>query len=572
MQSGKIGAPEDILTIQFSNGEEAHTVVLENAQELKEWLANHRNIKVLYAFNALCDVASIAVWLESKKAVSYRYRGNQLIARISYGSTDFKVYDSQPLLTSFGLRKLEDCGRLVGIPKQPKPEYIGLRAWQNEEEHEAFIKYAAQDAIITSKIVQYIKEKIGADPVLHASAGTVARDKIRLPKRLKRGHNPLSPLEHKVKANTFAGRNEGFVTGFTSNVTYNDVTSLYPCSIVCTRCLEITGAEPCGFDDITLSDDLENLDFGWIDGIFRVPHSKWDGLPLRGRNNFYAIGDRISGFYNTMDLAASHAEVIAVAECYRPIYRTYPSHMHDIYADMLMQRLEGNRKKEEKLAFKGVLNSLSGKLGQSHPITSTSNFFAYNTLLAHSHLIMSRLFDKCPSEVLAMDTDSIFSETDLTGKYFELSDGERTFPVKMDSKGKGDLCFFRSKNYILKPEKGDLVFGRHGWVYFVEDFFKLFDGTLTEILTRQEVKHTLLTHVKAAQQMEFGRWFYKPVTLDLEKLKALLSADTKRNRTNYDSYGLVMQRKNTRSEAWNYEEIMSMEADLLGYPVLPIRA
>jgi len=96
-----------------------------------------------------------------------------------------------------------------------------------------------------------------------------------------------------------------------------------------------------------------------------------------------------------------------------------------------------------------VLNSLSGKLGQAHPIARTSNFFAYSTLLAHSNLVMSMLFDKCP-RVLVMDTNSIFPKTNMGGKWFELTDGERSIPIVMDVKGKGDLAFFRSKNYILK--------------------------------------------------------------------------------------------------------------------------
>jgi hypothetical protein len=225
--------------------------------------------------------------------------------------------------------------------------------------------------------------------------------------------------------------------------------------------------------------------------------------------------------------------------------------------------------KEEKMLAKAVLNSLTGKLGQSHPIATTSNFFAYNTVLAHSHFIMSKLFDKCPTQVLAMDTDSIFSQSNMKGKYFELTDGEHSIPIKMDVKGWGDLAFFRSKNYIMKTPDGDYVYGRHGWTYFLEDFLKLFEGNITELTTRKDIKHTLLTREREALKMAKGRWRTKVVTLDLEKIKTLLSADIKRKRVSYDSYGLVMQRKNLSSLAWNYEEIMRMQTDnILGYPRL----
>lgn len=567
MMSGRIGKPEDVHTIQFSNGKTENTVVLESAQALKDWLDNHRNIKTMYGFVVLPDLGSIEEWLGSEH-VSYRKRGSQLIGQIKYGSTKITVYDARPLLQNLGLRNLADCGNLIGYPKLVKPEWLGIRKWQTETECTEFLEYAKADAVITSRIVQWIYEKFKADPELHASAGTLARDTFQMPKRLKRDKKKspnLSPLELKVKQNCFAGRSEGFVTGFIPNTVYNDVVSLYPCSLVATRGLEITGAEHCEFEDLVL-DDLNTLNYGWIDGIFKTENDLW-ALPLRGKNNFYATGDRISGFYHTFDLAAAKAKVVAISQCYQPIFETRSAQIHNRYADVLLKRLEGKMESDEKMLSKAVLNSLTGKLGQSHPIASTSNFSAYNTVLAHSNLIMSKLFDKCRSQVLAMDTDSIFSQTDMSGKYFELTDGDRTFPIKMDAKGKGDLAFFRSKNYIMRTNEGKYVFGRHGWTYWLEDFLKLHEGNITELVTRKDIKHTLLVREREALKMAKGRWRTKVVTLNLAKLKELLNADIKRRRADYDSYGLVMAKKNVSSRAWNYEQLMTMNsANTLGYP------
>ena len=61
---------------------------------------------------------------------------------------------------------------------------------------------------------------------------------------------------------------------------------------------------------------------------------------------------------------------------------------------------------------------------------------------------MLRPFDKCVNlggTVYAMDTDSAFSDIDMAGKHWELSDGEYSIPVIMDFKGKGALSFFRGK-------------------------------------------------------------------------------------------------------------------------------
>ncbi|HKZ93776.1 MAG TPA: hypothetical protein VJ249_04240 [Candidatus Bathyarchaeia archaeon] len=571
LMSGRVNAPEDVMSVQFSNGDIQNSVVLESADALRVWLDNHKFVKDCFAFVALPDLASVEEWL-GVKHVSYKYRGSQLIGRVAYGSTKMMVYDARPLLQNFGLRRLEDCGRVVGYPKLAKPAWLGLRAWQNESEHQAFIEYARADAVITSRIVKWLYESFGANPVVHASAGTLARDEFTLSKRLKRVKKTvvLPPLERLVKGCCYAGRSEGFTVGFTPSIVYNDVRSLYPCCLVATRALEIVDAVECRTSDLALDSDDSDLNetrFGWVEGVFDVPNSRWDGLPLRGVNNFYANGV-ISGFYHTFDLSAANAQVLHVAHAYKPVFQ--PIQAHNRYADLLLNRLDHKLSVNENMFAKAILNALSGKLGQAHPLARTSNFFAYSTVLAHSHFVMSKLFDKCEMPILAMDTDSVFSQSDMSAKYFELTDGEHIIPISMDAKGRGDLAFFRSKNYILKPFDGsEPVIGRHGWMYFYEDFLKLFDGSVKELHTRADIKHTLLTRQKEAQKLAKGRWKTKPVRLDLAKIKALLFADKKRRRETYDSYGLVMDKRNVDSQAWRYEDLMNMKNENpLNFPII----
>jgi len=567
LMSGRAKAPEDVHSIQFSFGTLETAVMLESADELKAWLHDHKYVKTIYGFVILPDLGSVEEWL-GPTHVSYHQRGVQLIGHIKYGGADISVYDSRPLLQNFGLRRLEDCGQLVGAPKLPKPEWLGLRPWNSDLEHAQFVEYAKQDAIVTSLTVKWLKDHYGADPAVHTSAGTLARDQFSLPKRLVRRKQTVSlpPLERLVKSTCYAGRSEGFVTGFTPDVIYNDVTSLYPCSLVTTKALSQVGATQCDPRDLIIDQELNGKDYGWIEGVFETRSDLW-GLPLRGANNFYATGV-IQGFYHTFDLAAAKASVLRVAHAYKPVFSETPD-AHRKYSDMLLRRLEGRMSSDEKMLAKAMLNSLTGKLGQSHPIAATSNFFAYSTVLAHSHLIMSRLFDRCPSQILAMDTDSIFSSSDMSGKHFELTDGEISIPLKMDVKGKGDLAFFRSKNYAMKTADGDFIYARHGWTYWLEDYLKLYGGDITELTTRKDIKHTLLVKEREALKMAKGRWRTKVMHLGLEKIKALLTADIKRKRADYDSYGLIMQHKNTPSEAWNYEEIMNTTSDVdLGFPIV----
>jgi len=552
MMSGLANRPEDVHSVQFSFGTPEDAVVLEDAESLKDWLHNHKHVKVCYGFVIHPDLGSIGEWIGAEH-VSYRERGSQLIGRIKFSGADITVYDARPLLQNFGLRRLEDCGRLVGYPKLSKPDWLGIRGWESENEHQAFIEYAKADAVISSLIVSWLKEHFGADPALHASAGTLAGKLFSLPRRLGRLKKTvkLSPLERVVKDGCFAGRSEGFVTGFTRNAVYNDVKSLYPVCLVATGALGVLGAEPCDPDDLSVDRTLDNPNYGWIEGTFESYNDMW-GLPLRGTNNFYATG-RVQGLYHTFDIAAAKAEVLYITHAYKPTFAPVMPVAHDAYRDMLMRRLDGSMTEDEKRFSKAVLNSLTGKLGQSHPVSTTSNFFAYSTVLAHSHLVMSQLFDRCPSKILAMDTDSIFSTSDMTGQHFTISG----LPLFVEAKGKGDLAFFRSKNYILKGE-GAPVYGRHGWLYFLEDFFRLLDGP-SEILTRADIKHTLLTRQLEAKKMARGRWRTKPVTLDLPKIKALLKADAKRSRRSSDSYQLLLDHKNMDSTAWRYEDVMSMD-------------
>ena len=133
MMSGKAGAPEDVITVQFSDGQESY--VLESSGALKAWLHAHSYVKTLYAFVALCDIGSLREWL-GDAAVIAKKRGIQQTGWLKYGGARMHIVDSQPMLSSFGLRRLADCGDMVGVPKLPKPEWLGMRKWQSEREHD----------------------------------------------------------------------------------------------------------------------------------------------------------------------------------------------------------------------------------------------------------------------------------------------------------------------------------------------------------------------------------------------------------------------------------------------------
>lgn len=156
-----------------------------------------------------------------------------------------------------------------------------------------------------------------------------------------------------------------------------------------------------------------------------------------------------------------------------------------------------------------------------------------------------------------MDTDSIFSATDMSGKYCDLTDGELSLPILLEIKGKGELASFRAKTYMLREEgKPIRVYGRHAWHYVIEDYFRLWDNPEFPLKTRIDVKHTIKTRNKQALKLPLGFWAQKPVDLTCDKVSALLQADLKRARSTYDSYTLFEQRKSEPSQPYVMDDIL----------------
>lgn len=556
LPTGLKGDPANVHSVQFSDGFNDHYFI-ETPEALKRWLHNRsHSLKHIFGFNMLCDLGAMKEWLGAGNVQAFKFRG-RLIGKIRYGSARIKAYDSMSLLVNFGLRRLADVGDVVGIPKLPKPSFLGLRKWVSDKEHRQFQAYAVQDAIITSKATRWLIEKNKCDPRLHTSAGTLAGEYFSFPKRhaQAKGRILMPPIERAIGQCTSAGRSEAFVTGFTPDVTYNDVKSLYPVSILTTRALMIDRVIPCDPDDLLVNGDLNNTEYGWVVGTFRTQNKLW-GLPIQARNVTYVTG-YLNGLYHTFDLAAAKAQIIHATKAYKPIFSKQRQKAHDDFAEMLTARLEGKMDKRKARYAKAILNSTYGKLGQSHPEAKTTNFLAYSTILAHSHLIMSRLFDVCPTKILGMDTDSIFCQHDMTGRYGDLSDGEYSIPLILEVKGKGDLAMFRAKTYMLRQEgKPIRVYGRHVWHYFLEDYFSLWTRKEYPFKTRIQVKHTLKTKQRKALELPLGFWCEKPVRLTEEKISKLLQADNKRKRESYESFKLFQNRESQDSEPYVMDKIL----------------
>jgi hypothetical protein len=556
LPTGHTGDPESVHSVQFSDGLNDHHFV-ESPEALKRFFHNRREIlKEIFGFNMLCDLGAVKEWLPDGSVQVVEYRG-KLVGKIKYGSTHVKAYDTMPLLLNFGLRRLADVGDVVGVSKLEKPDFLGLRKWETTQEYDAFRRYALNDAIITARAIRWLIEENHCDPRVHTSAGSLASEYFSFPKRHMRAHGRIlmCPIERAIVQSTAAGRNEMFVTGYTPNAYYNDVKSLYPCSIFATRALTISNVETCEPDEISLSNDLNETRFGWLVGCFTTDNAMW-GLPIKAKQVTYVIG-KVTGMFHTFDLMASKAKPLWIAKAYRPTYDRDRQPQQRRFDTMLQKRIEGKLDERESRYAKAVLNSTYGKLGQSHPEALTTNYPAFSTILAHSHLIMSTLFDRCPTPILGMDTDSVFSATDMSGTHGDLTNGEVSLPIIMEVKGKGELASFRAKTYMIREQGMPIrVYGRHAWHYFIEEYFRLWEYPDFPFMTRIDVKHTLKTRQKAALKLPLGFWDEKPVKLTREKVSELLQADRKRARTTYDSYSLFERRKSVSSQPYVMDDLL----------------
>jgi hypothetical protein len=553
---------EDVWYITFASYDD-QTWLFKDKDGLRNFLEGFRGHKRVYVFgfNMLADLGCLRHWGID---IHPRKLGNQVVASLRKGDTRILFQDLKPLADAMKLNSLEAVGKVVGYLKRPnltcKTE-IGCEHYPcpKNETRWACSHYARDDSIITYRFAEYVRRKLGVDPARVGTIGRLALHYFPLPKRLSWSEKEkrlveCPEIEWYIRTDaTYAGRSETFYTGYIPQLFYNDIKSLYPVSIVVSRCLFITRVEPCNFSDLDLSRDPTNLGYGWIEGTFRTDNDLW-GLPYPYERNYYVVGT-VKGFYHTHDLASADAEVLEVKRCFRPYFDWDDpdlQKLHNDYRETVEKRLTQQLTGIESSLLKAGMNALGGQLGRLKPFACRhTNFPAYSSLLATSHLIMSNSFAEYIQRggiIYGMDTDSIMGSINIEGIHGTL-DG---LPVIFHTQAEGEGALFRPKRYIIRETLEDgshrFVSAKHGWRYDWKHFDELYE-TPDFLETTKQVRRTLKVREKLALTLEIGHWFQKPVRLENEDLRRLLSAGKKRQREKYDSYELFRQRKSVSSKA-----------------------
>lgn len=389
--------------------------------------------------------------------------------------------------------------------ESPLGEDFGKRP-PTSTERQYFERYGIRDAFISAKAAQWIHENVlekwlrNVVPITKIySWGTVAKYFFGLPKINKvvrygsRYYIEFPNLWHqRIFECTFAGRSEAFATGNVGRVYYNDVSSLYPTSIIQTQCFLIRDVQQWHGQTDNLRGKINSQKFfettgtpyGWILGDFLVSDDLWS-LPVKvGTNNWYVTGTFRNMLYNTLDLEAAHADVTNIDRVVVPVFATEHKPLMQKDERLTETKLHGAYKSEiEKYCIKSTLNSTSGILGKAHPsFGDTTNIPAYNIMLGQSHLYMSEIFHKfhtAAHPIIYCDTDSFFWYRPVTETIRECEPYPtlpfqvlKTVPLKIEVKGESrpeGTVIFRGKMCFQNDDS--LAFS--SWKPFPKFFMKL---------------------------------------------------------------------------------------------------
>jgi hypothetical protein len=603
---------EDIHTIQICSSRGEHTgTVFWNPNDFKEWLRDKRpRPKILYAFTLPFEYGTLAAWEllhASTEQGLYPWQSwadepiNLFYIQID--KTRIPIYDIRIFFHQLrhgnnALTNLKAVGDYLSdyynqdIHKLNAPlgEDFGKRA-PTTEEKPYFEKYGIRDAFICAKGAQWIHENIInnwlQDAVLITriySWGTVAKHFFHLPKiatitRYGKRINIIFPNQwHKrIFESTYAGRSEAFYTGNVGQAFYNDVSSLYPTSIIQTQCMLIRDVEQWHsntdglYGKLTWQNFYEQTGFpyGWILGDFKTDNDIW-GLPVKvGENNWYITGTLKNHLYNTLDLQGSNAEITDVQAVLIPVFTKDPAFVNPMrkYEQLTKTKIANEYKSEiESHCIKTTINATSGILGKSRPnFGATTNIPAYNIMLGQSHLFMSEIFHRYHTQqhpIFYCDTDSLFWYQPIEETIRECQPYPslpfqtlQTVPLKVTVKGESQpegTIIFRGKMYYQNVDS--LAFS--AWKPFPRFFIETIKQKPTETTIERQISRKWRTRDGNAVTLKIGRWFIAREQWDLDKLKQIFRADDKRCRESYDSYQLFLDNNRLDSRAWTAREAL----------------
>lgn len=595
--SGEFGGATTCITL--SNGaEENHIFWADEKQRFFEFVSARPFLHTLFIWNLAPEYGSLEDWGGDLNFDPEADKINRAWLTLPNG-LQVQLFDVQPFFRTMGkeLASLENAGKFLSkhfgeeLFKFDKPLFLGLRH-PSLGERPHFAKYALQDAKVTARAAEYLLDELifkGLGKKIGLrwlnSFGTVSAKFFKLPmvgQRLGK-KTILAPWHSSFRDHSvFAGRSEAFINGeFRGRNFYNDMKKQYSLGVLHTGALMTRYVEPLKkeeakkIDKVTDFESVTGCKWGWLKGTFTSANDLW-GLPVRSNErNYYVTGTR-SGLFHTYDLMAAKAEIVELGGGFAPDEIAYGSKpilevgvlgkLHHKFLKLYDDTISGRVKNPTEIGFnKAVMNALTGRMGLRHPHESArTNYVGYNAIVAWAHWQMSQVFDRARQKdagIFYMDTDSIFSDKNLAGHYWDVADAaeEYVFPVVLEVKGESDLLrIARSKMYYQSEHSA----GWSAWHPQLKFFWEIMKSLPDQITVGLETKRTFRTRNKKALEMVVGRWQVEPVAYDYQKICQLFKADDKRVREEYNSYQLFRDGKFSKSRAPSMNEFSEITGEV----------
>jgi len=260
---------------------------------------------------------------------------------------------------------VEKLGKIIGVPKLPKPDCLG-RLPNNKWEEFDLMQYNIQDSRISCDFMYFLQEGINkAGGNLKITIASTSMDVWR------RGHlkDFIIKEEYLLKDSSikdlifngyYGGRTEIFKRGVFKDVNYYDINSLYP-SVMLKKFPNPNSVKKIFNPNISYILNYE----GVTECMVECPYMHKPLLPLRVDGKLiFPIGN-FKGTYNNVELRKAlqlgykitPLKQIVYTEMFYP-FKTYVEHF---YNQRLLYKSQGSNM---ELIMKLLLNSLYGKFAQ----------------------------------------------------------------------------------------------------------------------------------------------------------------------------------------------------------------
>jgi len=269
---------------------------------------------------------------------------------------------------NFAPVSLEKLGRIIGVEKLQKPEWLGLRKPFCYDEARQLEEYNKQDCKVSCCFMDFLQEGINnMGGVVQMTGASTALDTYRRgfqKQKLVKEEFVLqdtSVTEHVFEA-YYGGRTEAFARGTVERANYYDINSLYP-SVM-------RNPYPLPQSVKRIENPTESLVhryMGVVRARVRAPSDMlYPILPLRGRGKLLFPVGEFEGVYNHCELSYAlnnGYELLSLSDMIIYQERFYP--FKEYVETLYNKRLEYKAQKSSmEFVCKLLMNSLYGKMAQ----------------------------------------------------------------------------------------------------------------------------------------------------------------------------------------------------------------